>query len=58
MALQHMAYDSSSPPNPQRIRWVHDQILRNDYGAVSLVTITDANAQQYLPAEARILVAK
>ncbi|CEL07774.1 hypothetical protein ASPCAL10928 [Aspergillus calidoustus] len=39
------------------IRWVHDQILRNDYGAVSLVTITDANAQQYLPAEARILVA-
>ncbi|KAL3454035.1 hypothetical protein BJX65DRAFT_301831 [Aspergillus insuetus] len=42
--------------NYQPIGWVHDPILRDNYGAATQVPITDANAQQNLPAEARILV--
>ncbi|KAJ0422105.1 hypothetical protein BJY00DRAFT_280892 [Aspergillus carlsbadensis] len=42
--------------NPQPVGWVHDPILRDNYGAAPPVTLTDANAQQYRSAEARILV--
>jgi hypothetical protein len=62
----HLPPHSNSTPAPshqyqanhQPIGWVHDPILRDNYGAATQVPITDANAQQNLPAEARILFGK